>query len=1459
MPELSYWEKFHGFLGSISKNKASKDTSPIADSFKKLFQPIQESFKPKTTTVPYAPDAPAKVGSFQAITESGKKLSSQLEQKIQPLAKLPETMEREFVLPAMKGFVRNKTVYDVLYGKEQAKVGEPRGKVLPVIGGFAGSVAAISTLSKVLDIPLLAVNYLKSNPIVKHAISFGLSRATIDQIAQPLETAVKDRADLFKNQLPSYITFSLAAGTAPGKIATWSSLVFGGQYLSSKLSGKDNAESFKDAFNVTAMMTVFKSIEYMDLKTLQKQSQSNLKEVKTDITKTLKVPANSSFEVAQKAYHNYLLQAKTGDPAAQEKVIRSLQSYITYHRSLDVFFKAKGYNPKMVSDIWTEISGVYDYLRSAAGSTSAMQLIQSVPNLKGFVSFTGTPPPPPGGLSNLIGKKNLKGNEVTEVSTTDGENYVIKTSLPDDKGMTSHLYTPEQATEFAKTFTIEKSVKEEVPAISKVDYPQDPVFKSLVQQQAQLEAALDDIKLDSSGIPVNQREADILLKQLKDNGLKIIEKRKELSAQTTKEEPIPVVTEPIEEPLAKEAIKYKSAEEFVRKVGGIDISTLQQKIELIRLFPKQEAIGTGIVTEEVLYKIKRAVDKTGYRKFVGTGVSESGMKFNNRLVEQGYLKNPRVSKSKSGTDIFIAEITDKLLEEAPQISPFVEIWNEANQAKGITPDVVKPIEESLTRLSKKIYDLTMETGGATLGIKGNTPKERYIFASSKETEKIVPKDSLSDKDVLDYVNQHLAELEAGKYAGTWVDEGNVYLDVPEGNDDLDYSLTTANNAKQISIYDQQTKKSINVEEALRERALHVQAPKGGDIRADDSEDVRISPKGGLGDKESPTPTDTGEQVTPPEEKSTPENTYKKLQDALKGMDERYVLQAQMRGEALSQRIGETLPRLEGLTGEERVAAMKAGLSGELPKIYEPIDVTPEELGAIIDDVRVYTNDRPDLFLPIEREITIPEALKKIVDGKTIAPFELDLLRQIPQLNEIVKEIQRVYKIAGKSTAKEGPITIFLNVSKTAKFAANLSFMAYQSALVFGGHPIEVLKIYAHVLRYPTIQGQVEISKAISTDPIGQLMGIRGMDTISDILPAVERWRSFLYKTKILKPLGYVSKLGATIWSNGVNSVKVFAVTQKLKYDGILQEILDAEKSGIPIKEYFAGNPEAFKSLQVAIEMANTLTLTRKAPKALRAISFIFSSTSIPVSQADLLSFGLSHKNWSAKDKAYFIKEILRGFATGLLMLMALDKYHKDNGTGFAVWDPHDTNFLRLVIKTKGKKGQTLLVPHSIPFFVKLPGLVSMFTKMVTGEKRSYTSPTKYTATKLGEGYKPITAATLVGQYVLNHLSPGVTAVKNVLAGKDWYGNSTNLFVETARLGIPLPIESIVREASLKDIDAMTIGDAFFQFMGGSLYVRELKGTSASSKKGGGLTLPKLDLDLPGLSLPKSSGFSLPKL
>ena len=1314
MPELSYWEKFHGFLGSISKNKASEDTSPIADSFKKLFQPIQESFKPKTTTVPYAPDAPAKVGSFQAITESGKKLSSQLEQKIQPLAKLPETMEREFVLPAMKGFVRNKTVYDVLYGKEQAKVGEPRGKVLPVIGGFAGSIAAISTLSKVLDIPLSAVNYLKSNPIIKRAISFGLSRATIDQIAQPLETAVKDRADLFKNQLPSYITFSLAAGTAPGKIATWSSLVFGGQYLSSKLSGKDNAESFKDAFNVTAMMTVFKSIEYMDLKTLQKQSQSNLKEIKADVIKTLKVPANSSMEVAQKAYHNYLLQAKTGDPAAQEKVIRIFQNYITYHRSLDVFLKAKKYDPKMVSDIWTEISGVYDYLRSAAGSTSAMQLIQSVPNLKGFVSFTGTPPPPPGGLSNLIGKKNLKGNEVTEVSTTDGENYVIKTSLPDDKGMTSHLYTPEQATEFAKTFTIEKSVKEEVPAISKVDYSQDPVFKSLVQQQAQLEAALDDIKLDSSGIPVNQREADILLKQLKDNGLKIIEKRKELSAQVVEEKPI-------------------------------------------------------------------------------------------------------------------------------------------------APEVVEPIEEPLTRLSKKIYDLTMETGGATLGIKGNTPKERYIFASSKEIEKIVPKDSLSDKDVLDYVNQHLAELEAGKYAGTWVDEGNVYLDVPEGNDDLDYSLTTANNAKQISIYDQQTKKSINVEEALRERALHVQAPKGGDIRADDSEDVRISPKGGLGDKESPTPTDTGEQVTPPEEKSTPENTYKKLQDALKGMDERYVLQAQMRGEALSQRIGETLPRLEGLTGEERVAAMKAGLSGELPKIYEPIDVTPEELGAIIDDVRVYTNDRPDLFLPIEREITIPEALKKIVDGKTIAPFELDLLRQIPQLNEIVKEIQRVYKIAGKSTAKEGPITIFLNVSKTAKFAANLSFMAYQSALVFGGHPIEVLKIYAHVLRYPTIQGQVEISKAISTDPIGQLMGIRGMDTISDILPAVERWRSFLYKTKILKPLGYVSKLGATIWSNGVNSVKVFAVTQKLKYDGILQEILDAEKSGIPIKEYFAGNPEAFKSLQVAIEMANTLTLTRKAPKALRAISPIFSSTSIPVSQADLLSFGLSHKNWSAKDKAYFIKEILRGFATGLLMLMALDKYHKDNGTGFAVWDPHDTNFLRLVIKTKGKKGQTLLVPHSIPFFVKLPGLVSMFTKMVTGEKRSYTSPTKYTATKLGEGYKPITAATLVGQYVLNHLSPGVTAVKNVLAGKDWYGNSTNLFVETARLGIPLPIESIVREASLKDIDAMTIGDAFFQFMGGSLYVRELKGTSASSKKGGGLTLPKLDLDLPGLSLPKSSGFSLPKL
>ncbi len=127
--------------------------------------------------------------------------------------------------------------------------------------------------------------------------------------------------------------------------------------------------------------------------------------------------------------------------------------------------------------------------------------------------------------------------------------------------------------------------------------------------------------------------------------------------------------------LTKEVNKFDTAEEFERAVGRIDISTLGQKIEIIKLFPKDVIRGKGIITKQVLYRIKKLVDKTGIKKFYASGISEDGMAFNNSFVKKGFLKNPVIGKSASGTNTFRAEITDKLLNEAPTINPLQDIFN----------------------------------------------------------------------------------------------------------------------------------------------------------------------------------------------------------------------------------------------------------------------------------------------------------------------------------------------------------------------------------------------------------------------------------------------------------------------------------------------------------------------------------------------------------------------------------------------------------------------------------------------------------------------------------------------------------------------------------------------------------------------------------------------------------------
>jgi hypothetical protein len=100
-----------------------------------------------------------------------------------------------------------------------------------------------------------------------------------------------------------------------------------------------------------------------------------------------------------------------------------------------------------------------------------------------------------------------------------------------------------------------------------------------------------------------------------------------------------------------------------------------------------------------------------------------------------------------------------------------------------------------------VVETTNANGGCTINLQGQQPSKGFAFSADQANEQIVPQAQFGIEAVDNYITSHLNDLQQpGRYLGTWVSKGNVYLDVSQVHDDRATAYDAAAQAKQPAMY-----------------------------------------------------------------------------------------------------------------------------------------------------------------------------------------------------------------------------------------------------------------------------------------------------------------------------------------------------------------------------------------------------------------------------------------------------------------------------------------------------------------------------------------------------------------------------------------------------------------------------------------------------------------------------------
>lgn len=115
-------------------------------------------------------------------------------------------------------------------------------------------------------------------------------------------------------------------------------------------------------------------------------------------------------------------------------------------------------------------------------------------------------------------------------------------------------------------------------------------------------------------------------------------------------------------------------------------------------------------------------------------------------------------------------------------------------------------------LAESVYQGTLDNGGVTLALDGTSPQTGYAFSFDKSTEKVIPMQSFTPAHVEEFINNHMMDLQQpNRYIGTWVSDGEVYLDVSQVESDQSIARQLAQNANQKAYWDIDNSQEISLD------------------------------------------------------------------------------------------------------------------------------------------------------------------------------------------------------------------------------------------------------------------------------------------------------------------------------------------------------------------------------------------------------------------------------------------------------------------------------------------------------------------------------------------------------------------------------------------------------------------------------------------------------------------------
>jgi hypothetical protein len=505
----------------------------------------------------------------------------------------------------------------------------------------------------------------------------------------------------------------------------------------------------------------------------------------------------------------------------------------------------------------------------------------------------------------------------------------------------------------------------------------------------------------------------------------------------------------------------------------------------------------------------------------------------------------------------------------------------------------------------------------------------------------------------------------------------------------------------------------------------------------------------------------------------PINPIQKITQALKEAKPIRSQQEALYSAERSKRAGQIIEAGQRVPGEQGYFAQLKALKGQLPKVqYEGIrgKLSQGDIDGVFNIV-----EQNQVLSPYEK-ISAKTGLVKLLGaegGAVPTEGEIKLLSQVfPP--DFIQEVLSKRPVMQKLF--EG-VEEVLNVPRAIMASADMSAPLRQGLFLIG-RPKQWLPAFRDMFKYAfnekAYQGLLE---DIQKRPTFQLMKEGGL-SITDIGKALSsREEKFMSNLAERIPvLGHIVRGSNRAYSGFLN---------KLRADTFDDIVNSAQKLGL--------KPEG-KLLKDIGNFVSTATGRGKLPGALERSAVVLNSV--------LFSPRLMFSRINLLNPGYYVgldpfvrKEALKslltltGTATSIITLAKIGG--ADIGT-----DPRSADFGKI------KYGNTRYdILGGFQQYIRLA------SQLISGEHISSTTGVK---TTLGEGYKPLTRADILGRFLETKEAPVVTFALGLMKGKDNFGKDFNVPQEVAQRFVPMVAQDmadLVKERGLSGI-AMDIPALF---------------------------------------------------